>query len=133
MTFLLDTHVWIWSQECPERLGRRTVKLLLAARHVNSVCAISTLEISRLLAAGFIALSMPLRDWVEQSLTDLAAETVAITHQVAMEAYELPGRVHKDPADRLLVAAARCHGLTLVTADDRILAYPKVRTLDARR
>ena len=133
MKLLLDTHVWTWSQEHPEKLGRRAVKLLLAAEHGNAVCMISTLEIARLLAAGEVALSMPLRSWVEQSLADLAAETVPVTHEVAMEAYALPGKFHKDPADRLLVAAARCHELTLVTADDRILQYAKVRSLDARR
>ena len=50
-----------------------------------------------------------------------------------MEAYALPGSFHRDPADRLLVAAARRSGLTLVTADDRILAYPHVHTQNARR
>lgn len=49
-----------------------------------------------------------------------------------MEAYRLPGKFHKDPADRLLVATARVHDLTFVTADERILAYRGVRTLDAR-
>jgi PIN domain nuclease of toxin-antitoxin system len=33
----------------------------------------------------------------------------------------------------MLVATARIHDLTLVTADERILAYRAVRTLDARR
>jgi PIN domain nuclease of toxin-antitoxin system len=52
---------------------------------------------------------------------------------VALEAYALPGAFHRDPADRLLVAAARRNNLTLVTADDRILAYPHARSQDARR
>jgi len=130
---LLDTHVWVWSQEHPERLGRRTRKLLVSPEHDNCVCPISTLEIARLLAVGEVALSMPLRAWVDQSLEELAAEPVRITHDVALEAYALPGEFHKDPADRLLVAAARCHGLTIVSADDRILAYPEVRSHDARR
>lgn len=133
MKLLLDTHVWVWSQERPERLGRRTRNLLVSSDHANCVCPISTLEIARLLAVGEVALSMPLRDWVNQSLEALAAETVRITHEVAVEAYALPGEFHKDPADRLLVAAARCHGLTIVSADDRILAYPEVRSHDARR
>jgi PIN domain nuclease of toxin-antitoxin system len=33
----------------------------------------------------------------------------------------------------MLVATARINELTLVTADERILAYKPVRTLDARR
>jgi PIN domain nuclease of toxin-antitoxin system len=130
---LLDTHVWVWSQEHPERIGRRAARLLLSPEHVNAVCAVSTLELARLIAAGDVVLSIPLRDWVEQALADLEAETLVVTHEIAMEAYALPGKFHRDPADRILVAAARCHGSTLVTADDRILAYAKVRTIDVRR
>jgi len=100
---------------------------------VNHVCTVSTLEIARLLAAGHIELSMPLRDWIQQSLAALAAETVPLTHEMAIEAYALPGAFHRDPADRVLVAAARLQGWTLLTADDRILEYRDVRSLDARR
>ena len=133
MNLLLDTHVWLWSQEHPERLGRRAGKLLVAAGHLNHVCAISTLEVARLIAAGHIVLSMPLQAWVQQALGELAAQTLAVTHEIAVEAYSLPGRFHKDPADRILVAAARLHGCTFVTADDRILDYREVRSVDARR
>jgi PIN domain nuclease of toxin-antitoxin system len=42
------------------------------------------------------------------------------------------GGLHKDPADRLLVATARLHDLTLLTADEWILGYRHVETLDAR-
>jgi PIN domain nuclease of toxin-antitoxin system len=130
---LLDTHVWVWTQEQPERLGPRTKRLVTGGDHENSVCPISTLEIARLAAASDIRLSMPLAEWIAQSMAELAAQTVSMTHEVAIEAYALPGTFHRDPADRLLVAAARRNGLTLVTADDRILAYPHVRTQDARR
>ena len=133
MRALLDTHVWVWTQGQPERLGPRTRRLLVSAEHENAVCPISTLEISRLVAAGDIRLAMPLADWVVQSMAGLSAQTVSVSHEVAIEAYALPGTFHRDPADRLLVAAARRNGLTLVTADDRILAYPHVRTHDARR
>jgi PIN domain nuclease of toxin-antitoxin system len=49
-----------------------------------------------------------------------------------IEAYALPQPFHRDPADRLLAATARRHELTLVTADERILAYPAVATIDVR-
>jgi PIN domain nuclease of toxin-antitoxin system len=130
---LLDTHVWVWTQEQPERLGPRTRRLLVSAKHENAVCPISTLEISRLVAVGDIRLSIPLAEWIAQSMTELSAHTVPVSHEVAIEAYALPGAFHRDPADRLLVAAARRNGLTLVTADERILGYSHVRTHDARR
>jgi PIN domain nuclease of toxin-antitoxin system len=59
---LLDTHVWVWTQEQPERLGPRTKRLLVGDEHENWVCPISTLEIARLVAAGDIRLGMPLAD-----------------------------------------------------------------------
>jgi PIN domain nuclease of toxin-antitoxin system len=130
---LLDTHVWVWTQEEPERLGPRAKRLVLGAEHENGVSPVSTLEIARLIAAGELELSIALSEWVARSMADLSAHTVAVSHEVAMEAYALPGTFHRDPADRVLVATARQDGLTLVTADDRILAYPHVRTQDARR
>ena len=133
MRVLLDTHVWVWTQEQPERLGSRTKRMLIGSEHENWVCPISTLEISRLIAVGDIRLSIPLGEWIAQSMAELSAQTVSVGHEVAMEAYALPGTFHRDPADRVLVAAARRNALTLVTADDRILAYPHVRTQDARR
>lgn len=133
MRLLLDTHVWVWTQEQPERLGPRTKRLLVAGEHENVVCAISTLEIARLIAAGEIRLTIPLAEWITQSMAELAAKTVSMTHEIAMEAYALPGTFHRDPADRILVAAARRDGLMLVTADERLLAYSHVRTQDARR
>ena len=132
MTLLLDTHVWIWSQEQPEKLGRQTAQALLDPEQTNTVCTISTLEIARLLATGTISLAIPLSTWITHSLNSLDATTLPVTHEIAAEAYALPSTFHKDPADRILVAAARLHELTLLTADKRILQYPHVRTMDAQ-
>jgi PIN domain nuclease of toxin-antitoxin system len=44
------------------------------------------------------------------------------------EAFSLPSPFHADPADRMLVATARPHGLAILTADRRILDYPHVET-----
>ena len=133
MKLLLDTHVWIWSQEDPERLGPQTKRLLTAAEHENHVCTVSTLELARLAATGAVSVSIALREWVERALRAIQARTVQISHEIALEAYALPEPFHKDPADRLLVAASRCHQLTLLTADERILIYHGVRSRDARR
>ena len=132
MILLLDTHVWIWSQEQSEKLGQQAVQVLLDSENTNAVCTISTLEIARLLAVGTISLTIPLSKWIEQSLSALAATTLPVTHEIAAEAYALPSVFYKDPADRILVAAARCHQLTLLTADERILQYPHVRTINAQ-
>ena len=44
---------------------------------------------------------------------NLHAETIGLTHEIAWDAYNLPGKFHNDPADRVLVATARLERLTL--------------------
>ncbi len=69
--------------------------------------------------------------WKNLSLANLHAETIGLTHEIAWDAYNLPGKFHNDPADRVLVATAKIERLTLMTADDLILKYPHVRVLCA--
>ena len=132
MRLLLDTHVWIWSQEEVERLGTETTRALVDPETSLHVSTVSTLEIARLVALGTIELSGALESWVEETLDSLLGSTIEISHEIAAAAYSLPIGLHKAPADRLLVATARLHDLTLLTADERILDYEGAETLDAR-
>lgn len=133
MRFLLDTHVWIWSQEAQEKLGRRAQKILTSSDDERAVSAISTFEIARLIGRGRILLKQSFANWKSKSLHDLVATTIDVTHEVAWDAYNLPGQFHKDPADRILVATARLHGFTVLTADDSILRYAHVKSFSALR
>ena len=133
MALLLDTHVWIWSQAQPERLGASATALLSDPEEPLYLSTISTLELARLEALGRVDLTEGLTDWVAASLDLLSAATVEISHEVAIGAYALPGNFHRDPADRILVSTARIHGFTLLTADERILGYPQVESRDARQ
>ena len=96
------------------------------------ITPVSTLEIARLIDGGDFAINCSLAEWIEQSIGDLKLKSREVSHEIAMKAYQLPGSFHRDPADRQIVAAAICHGLILMTADERILQYPAVKTLDAR-
>ncbi len=133
MSLLLDTHVWIWTQEKPDAIGAKARSLLETTSDGLCVSFISSLEIARLVAGGMLELKGSFDRWVRMAIDSLEARSIDVDHRVAIEAYKLPGRFHKDPADRMLVATARVHELTLVTADERILAYKSVRTLDGRR
>ncbi|MFM8952831.1 MAG: type II toxin-antitoxin system VapC family toxin [Planctomycetaceae bacterium] len=133
MSLLLDTHVWIWTQENSDAIGAKARSLLETTSDDLCVSSISSLEIARLVAGGMLELKGSLDRWVRMAIDSLEARSIDVDHRIAIEAYKLPGRFHKDPADRMLVATARVHELRLVTADERILAYKSVRTLDARR
>jgi PIN domain nuclease of toxin-antitoxin system len=96
------------------------------------VSTVSTLEMARLAKEGTISLSISLQTWVADTLAVMSCGTLEISHEIAIGAYALPGCFHKDPADRLLVATAIIHELTLVTMDERILRYSHVKSQDAR-
>ncbi|MFM8708025.1 MAG: type II toxin-antitoxin system VapC family toxin [Planctomycetia bacterium] len=133
MSFLLDTHVWIWTQEQPDAIGKKARAILETTSEELCISAVSSLEIARLVSGGLLELKGSLDRWVRSAVDSMEARSIDVDHRVAIEAYKLPGRFHKDPADRMLVATARINDLTLVTADERILAYREVRSLDARR
>ena len=132
MTILLDTHVFIWTQEAVRELGPRTLALLEDPENELYASPITTLEISRLISMKQIAVSISLQKWMNRAISELFCETAAFTHAIARAAYELKEPFHKDPADRILVASAILEDLTLLTADKRILSYPYVRSFDAR-
>ncbi|MGH9339873.1 MAG: type II toxin-antitoxin system VapC family toxin [Acidobacteriota bacterium] len=133
MNFLLDTHVWLWSQEMPEKLGPKAKAGLIGGDNILYISTVSTLEIARLVDLGTIELSGTLTSWIQDSIGSLRVRTLDMSHEVAIQAYSLLPPFHKDPADRILVGTAEVHDLTLLTADDRILSYPHVQSKDARQ
>jgi PIN domain nuclease of toxin-antitoxin system len=132
MRLLLDTHVWLWAQLQPEAISESTARVLRDPGNHFSVSTASTIELARLCAQRRVEMKINLFDWIQQSLTQWRLDTIAVSHEIAVEAYALPSPFHSDPADRLIVATARRHGLHVLTADSRILAYPHVATISAR-
>jgi len=132
LNLLLDTHVWIWSQESPQELGPVAQTALLDPENPILISTASTLEMARMVSLGRLSFTMDLGAWVERSIDLLHASTIPISHQIAIESYRLPEPFHRDPADRLLVATARLRAARIVTADGLILNYPHVLSIDAR-
>jgi PIN domain nuclease of toxin-antitoxin system len=133
VTLLLDTHVWLWAQESPERMGARARAQLQDLDSERWLSAVSVLEIARLLYFGKLRFAKPLKEWIRDSMQAMVASPIEITHEIAAEAYSLPGDLHGEPADRILVATARIHGMTLVSADERLLRYRHVNSISAKR
>ena len=81
---------------------------------------------------GRVALPMNVRTWVDQALGKPGIAIAPLTPDIAIESVHLPGELHGDPADRMLVATARLLGATLLTKDAQLLRYSRhVRALEA--
>lgn len=133
MKLLLDTHVWIWSQEQPELLPRRIREKIDDRANACAVSVISELEMARLAQRKQIELDRGLEEWIDKSIAALGAHEIEISRSIAIEAYRLPGKFHNDPADRILAATARLYGMTLVSADRRLLRYRHVSSISAQQ
>ena len=135
---LLDTHVWIWYVEGEvEQFSRRIERPIEAAvqRGDILISAISVWEVALLEATGRIDLSIDVRAWVARALMFPGVTLKGLAPSIALESTRLPGELHRDPADRILIATARLLGAALVTRDERILDYAKkghLKVLDAR-
>jgi PIN domain nuclease of toxin-antitoxin system len=122
---LLDTHILVWLAEGTEDLpqvSRDQIDRAAAGAGI-AVSAISFWEAAMLAQRGRISLSQPLGSWRQQVVSQPGIIELPIDGEVAIEAVQLPGNLHPDPADRLLAATARIHGCCLATRDQRLLAY----------
>jgi PIN domain nuclease of toxin-antitoxin system len=112
------------------RLARRRTDEALG-RGELAVSAISFWEIARLAQRERVLLRVPADAW-RRDLLGSGLNEVAIDGRIGILAAELE-QLHRDPADRLIVASAIELGAQLMTADQRILAWAgNLLRVDAR-
>ena len=63
------------------------------------------------------------KTWFARLMTGPGIRMAALTPDIAVDASQLPGDLHGDPADRVLAATARHLGVPLVTRDAKLIAY----------
>ena len=76
-----------------------------------------------LVSRGRLSLQVPAEAYIAQAFGQPGVRVAALTPEVAVRASTLPGELHEDPADRLLISTAIVMGLRLITRDRRILDY----------
>ncbi len=63
------------------------------------------------------------KTWFARVMAGPGVRQAALTPEIAIDASYLPGVLHGDAGDRLLIATARHLGMPIVTRDRRIIAY----------
>jgi PIN domain nuclease of toxin-antitoxin system len=130
LKLLLDTHIWLWSLLEPERLTPLVRAELQAAGNELWLSPISIWEALVLVERGRLAVTADAAAWVEDMIRAIPRREAPLTHEVAVQSRRV-ALPHQDPADRFLAATAVVYGLTLVTADQRLLSSGSCPVLDA--
>lgn len=122
MRLLLDTHVWLWLQHAPERLGADALRDVEDPGNDVLLSAASSWEIAIKWALGKLPLPAPPDQYVPDRVLTSGVTPLPIQHRHALAVAQLPLH-HRDPFDRLLVAQAREEAAVIVTGDRAFAAY----------
>jgi PIN domain nuclease of toxin-antitoxin system len=124
-SLLLDTCALIWTVE--DQLmsvpAQDAINRANAGGHPIYVSPISAWERGMLVAKGRMSSPLPPVAWFERVVSRPELALAALTPAILTEASFLPGQLHNDPADRIIIATARALDLTIVTRDRAILRY----------
>lgn len=128
---LLDTHALVWWINETAQLSPRARGVIRDEVKDGEVVAsaISAWEISMLVKEGRMTLASDIDTWLGDLDVLPYFQFISVDVHIAKTAIFLTEPLHKDPADRIIVATALRLASPVVTADAKIRAYSHVQTI----
>jgi PIN domain nuclease of toxin-antitoxin system len=125
---LLDTCavIWLANGELPEQTVEIVIHAAMAAGvFVSPISAWEVGLLSRPKPNRGQALTFlpDPKTWFARFMAGPGIKEAPFSHDIAIEASWLPGDLHGDPGDRLIIATARTLQIPVLTRDSKILAY----------
>jgi PIN domain nuclease of toxin-antitoxin system len=123
MKYLLDTVVWLWSLNSPERINDEGRRVLERGEEEIYLSAVTPWEISIKMRVGRLDFPGPPAQLVPRFMTKQSLRPLSVNHSHAAKVYDLPAH-HADPFDRMLIAQALIEDLMILTSDRAFRKYP---------
>ena len=120
-TLLLDTCALLWLASGDRALSEKARSLIEDAQ-VLYVSPVTAWEIAVKTAKGKIQLPLSPREWFDAVVRLYDITVLKLTADDMLKSAELPW-LHKDPADRFIIATALKNGFMVVTADGNFGKY----------
>jgi PIN domain nuclease of toxin-antitoxin system len=127
MKLLLDTHIFLWFITGDKQIPDSTVKTIRDPANEVYLSAASFWEIVIKYQIGKLPLPGAPETYIPAQRARHLIASLPVDEASVAELSGLP-LLHQDPFDRIIVGQALHHGMTIVTFDRQISAYP-VRTL----
>ena len=125
---LLDTHTCIWLSLDWSKLPSNVLKLIKDDSEGLFVSAITATEIGLLVNSGKVAIPCSCEYFLSRNFEHYGIHQVSVDVQIALASTQLPP-IHRDPFDRIIIATAQAHGMTILTKDRTIPTYPEVKAV----
>ncbi len=98
--------------------------MVRAASRELLISEISAWEVAQKAARGKLSFTSPVTAWIERAVLAPGVTMLPLTRDVLVLSTQL-ATLHGDPADRILVAAAKLLGVPLATADRQIADWAR--------
>jgi len=82
----------------------------------------------RRIVAANLELPLPVSEWLTEALANSGVESLPVTCEIANRAATL-SEIHRDPADRIIIATALVHDVKLASLDS---VFPNYQELQNR-
>jgi PIN domain nuclease of toxin-antitoxin system len=125
---LLDTHTFIWLASDQSRIPKKTLGLIKAESGGLFISSITATEIGLLSNMKRINTYGSSADFLFKNLQRFSIHEVPVNAEIALASTQLP-TIHRDPFDRIIIATAQQHSMTILTKDRTIPTYPKVKVI----
>jgi PIN domain nuclease of toxin-antitoxin system len=125
---LLDTHALIW---LATDLSQLTDNAKTAIRYHASdlyISSITALEVSLLVRGGKLKWGRNPHALFRRAVEHHRLAEVPVDSEIAWISAQLPP-IHRDPFDRILIATAQKHKMIILTKDQIIPTYPRVKAV----
>lgn len=123
---VLDTHIWVnWIVNGNQALSEPVINAMTADSSW-AISAISCFEVSFLVKRGKLKLPLPVDEWLREALENSGIESLPVTCEIMHKAAMLSD-IHRDPADRIIIATALACDAKLASIDSLFPDYPELK------
>jgi PIN domain nuclease of toxin-antitoxin system len=125
MTYLLDTHSFLWAIFSPEKLSSSARETIKDRENKVAVSVVTFWEVSLKYALGKLDLVKVKPEDLPGAAEKTGIDVLQITPQEAASFHNLPRGTHKDPFDRLIIWQAIQRNMPLISRDQEFKDYRK--------